>query len=147
MIYILTCIQKLSLFGGGKEYLPTEVDYENLNSPLEAISNTNKKVTVKKENSKCILESNELEKSYEMPIIYYKGYKAVLNAKNKSNVDLEITKTKNGLIKITLPKDNLDGKITIWYQGTILQDFSYIISFVSISFMIIYKFKKTPTCN
>ncbi|MCI8309628.1 MAG: hypothetical protein HFJ45_05480 [Clostridia bacterium] len=95
-------------------------------------------INVEKENSKCIVEIQNLENSYEIPIIYYKGYKAILDNGN-NQIELNTEKSKNGLILVNLPKSktNSYGKLTIWYNGTNIQKLSYIISILAIIITIL----------
>lgn len=125
--------------GGGKEYLPIEVNYEKLKTPFFAISNLPNPIPIKKENSKYLIENRNYDISYyELPIIYYKGYKATLETENNKKINLKIEKTQNGLVKTNLKENENIGKITVWYNGTSIQKVSYIISFSSFLILIFY---------
>lgn len=123
--------------GGGKEYLPIEVNYEKLNKPAFAISNLPNPIPVNKEKTKYLIENQNNKISYyELPIIYYKGYKATLETYDNKKINLKIEKTKNGLVKINLKENENIGKITVWYSGTVIQKISYIISCFSFILII-----------
>lgn len=129
--------------GGGKEYLPIEVNYEKLNKPSFAISNLPNPIPVNKEKTKYLIYNKNKEISYyELPIIYYKGYKAVLETDDNKKINLKTEKTQNGLVKINLKENENIGKISVWYNGTIVQKISYIISSFGIIFIIYSCFYK-----
>lgn len=128
--------------GGGKEYLPIEVNYEKLKTPSFAISNLPNPIPVNKEKAKYLIENKNHEISYyELPIIYYKGYKAILKNENNEKINLKLEKTENGLVKINLKENENIGKIIVWYNGTTIQKISYIISFSSLLILIFYYFR------
>ncbi len=66
----------------------------------------------------------------ELPLVFYKGYKAILNGEI-----LSIGESKNGLIEFTI---NQSGKIEVFYTWTLVQQISWYITLFSIFILIIY---------
>lgn len=76
--------------GGGREYLPIEVKYEELTNQNQAISNLGEKINIKKDNLRCEFKYENDREWFDVPYIYYKGYKADLEKKSGEVVNLEI---------------------------------------------------------
>lgn len=76
----------------------------------------------------------------ELPLTYYKGYKATLDDK-----EINISESENGLVKIPIDKS---GDIKVWYAGTMIQKISPYITLISIILLCIFIFlqsrKKNP---
>lgn len=63
----------------------------------------------------------------DVPFIYYKGYKAMLEDKNGETIDLQVTgEGDNGLCRVYL--NGGTGTLTVKYKSTKLQIVSYLIS-------------------
>lgn len=60
----------------------------------------------------------------ELPLVYYKGYKATLNGN-----DVLVTESKYGLVEIPVIQS---GRIEVWYAGTATQQFSWYFTLVCI---------------
>lgn len=74
--------------------------------------------------------------SLELPLIYYKGYQAIINGEVTNTY-----KTSNGLVGIDI--DNIEsGEIYIYYRGTTLQMGSRLISFVTLMILLLVMFIK-----
>lgn len=133
--YISTIIYTIpESIGGGQEYLPVETDYDYLlNNSFIMTTDTGAKAAVSKENFKCtfFLEQYYNASSVEVPFIYYLGYVGNITTPEGQVTPLAIEKSENGLLKIIVP-DNLYGTINVWYDGTPLQNISYIISIATI---------------
>jgi hypothetical protein len=79
------------------------------------------------------LKTNQKE-ILELPLIYYKGYRAELN-----NKELDIGESPNGLLEITADKQ---GEVKIYYAGTVIQKISVWITLFSLLVLIGYLFYK-----
>lgn len=80
---------------------------------------------------KFIVETEQTsEDDLVLPLLYYKGYKAVAD-----NKELKIEQSKDGLIEVHSPKSS---KITVWYAGTLTQRISLIVSLISLVIFIAY---------
>jgi hypothetical protein len=70
----------------------------------------------------------------ELPLIYYKGYRAELN-----NKELEVGESKNGLLEIIAGQQ---GEVKVYYAGTVVQKISVWITLFSLLALIGYLFYK-----
>lgn len=66
----------------------------------------------------------------ELPLIYYKGYRAESNDK-----EITVSESENGLVEI--PVDN-SGQVKVYYAGTILQKVSFVLTILSIAGLIVF---------
>lgn len=80
--------------------------------------------------------NNTSNNSLELPLLYYKGYKALNNEKKELNV----YQTDNGLVGVDV--DTSDGIIYVFYGGTKIQKLSKIISIMTIIIFVIYLYLK-----
>lgn len=134
--YIETVIYTIpESIGGGQEYLPVETDYDHiLTNSFIASTDTGFQTAVSKENFKGIFYLDQAYKasSVEVPFIYYLGYVANITSPDGQTITpLEVQKSDRGLLKIIVP-NNLYGTITVWYDGTTIQQISYFISIVTL---------------
>ena len=108
----------------GGEYLPKEV-------ALNRTTYTYKNAGIKyhHEDNKLIVEFLNT-KNKELPLIYYKGYKATDGKK-----DYEVYRTKNGYVGVNIEENTK--KIEVYYEGTILYKKSRIISVIGLVMIII----------
>jgi hypothetical protein len=70
--------------------------------------------------------------SLTLPLIYYKGYTALLN-----NKKLPVTQSIHGLVQIPV---NETGEVKVYYEGTIIQRVSFCISILAIFALCIFSF-------
>ena len=123
--------------GGGKEYLPQntlikdgmEIDYSKLNASNMAISDSKNEINGTKGNLYFEFENNENDKTYQIPLFYYKGYKAKLISKDGEK-NLNVKLGKDGLVEIE--NINEKGKIIVCYEDTLIQKISYIVTILTI---------------
>ncbi len=80
--------------------------------------------------------NNTNNNSLELPLLYYKGYKALNNEKEELNVH----QTDNGLVGVDV--DTSDGIIYVSYGGTKIQKLSKIISIMTMIIFAIYLYLK-----
>lgn len=112
---------------GRGEYLPVGVPSEFYGYKYE----TKYKSEIYKNG--YIITSENIDKEMELPVIYYKGYKAY-EINEDGAKELNIEKNENGLIKV---KDVNSNKVQVIYEGTILQKISKVISIISMYLIII----------
>ena len=116
------------------EYLPKEINKDFIKTRGNIIisnNKTNHKFTKNGTNMEIIFYQENKDTYFELPLIYYKGYKATLN-----NNSLETFKTENGLLAVKV--NNIkSGKIIIKYEGTKINKICKIISLISTSIFII----------
>lgn len=83
-----------------------------------------------------VFNNNTNDNSLELPLLYYKGYKATIDEK-----ELNVYESDNGLVKVDINTIN-SGVIKVNYSGTSVQLISKIISLLSIIGFIIYAKKR-----
>lgn len=125
----------------GGEYLPQKVPnisfFKNRsNDSIRITYGENKIQNLNRENRILSFELTEKnETKLEVPLTYYKGYEAKLNAKK---IDLE--QSEYGLVEV---KTNDNGLVEIFYEGTFIQKISPYISLISFIALILYIFRKS----
>jgi len=125
--------------GGGEEWLPINTDREKLQETEVATADNGKKVKGKKVNgfAKYVFNAQLEREYYEIPYIWYKGYKAK-DAEGKSyEIDQNYT---TGLVRVYMPNNGQMGikEITVYYEGTKYQKISYIFSIIGIIMFALY---------
>jgi hypothetical protein len=134
---------------GGCEYLPSKI-------PSLEYLHTRGTNTIEHNNATTVVHGQRLENGIlginteiiqsdvlELPLIYYKGYKASLN-----NNEISVSESKNGLVEIPVGHS---GIIYVWYAGTIIQTISYYITILALAALCAYilsvKFKNKKSKN
>jgi len=116
------------------EYMPIEANKDYILNRGDVITSTIPlEHTFKRDGLKLEIDfsNNEGFNSLELPLIYYKGYQAIINGKVTNTY-----KTSNGLVGVDI--DNIEsGEIYIYYRGTILQMGSRLISFVTLMILLL----------
>lgn len=118
------------------EYLPAEVDRDYIKNRGNIITSNNKvEHTFKQTGTKIEITFKQKEKNteLELPLIYYKGYQAILD-----NKQLETFKTENGLLGIKI-NDIEEGTIKVAYKGTQISKITKLISLTTLITLIIVK--------
>ena len=90
----------------------------------------------------------------ELPYLYYPGYTVVLQYDNKE-INLETVESDYGFVKVVIPENVAEGKITVDYTATLLDKAAYIVSGISLLGFIVYiivfrkkiKIQKSQTNN
>lgn len=122
-----------------EDYLPISLNSNYIKNRNEIISSNNKlEYNYKRENNKLIIDfNNNNSKTFlELPFVYYKGYSTYIN-RNKVNNYM----TPNGLLGMTINKKYPNGKIEIFYEGTIIQKVSLLISLISLITYVLFERK------
>ena len=122
---------------GGREYMPAKIptyrmfaarkDSISITPQIAEVSDLNKESGVT--SFKLITESPV---TLELPLIYYKGYKAFLD-----NTEIPLNESNIGLIEIYTAQS---GNIEVYYFGTTIQKVSWYTTIVSIFALCIYIF-------
>lgn len=128
-------------YKGGLEYLPSRIpgySFMKERGGLIISENPNTQIAnLKRENgiTSFGVKANTLDK-LELPLIYYKGYKAELNSKN-----IPVEQSNYGLVQLII---NESGNIKAYYAGTTIQKNSWYITLISILifFIFIYRTKR-----
>jgi len=121
--------------GVGKEYVPSKVpslafidergEAVISRNGVSSIENLNKNKGITSFTAKVLLTD-----MMELPLIYYKGYKATLNGD-----EVLVTESENGLVEIPVVQS---GRVEVWYAGTTIQSFSWYITLISIAGLCVY---------
>lgn len=124
---------------GGAEYLPEGVDVKQLyDRGLIVTSNNSIKYDFYKTGTSIELtySNNNYDDTYlELPLIYYKGYKAFEN-----NTRIDVQKGNNGVIRLNL--HNQDAKIKLYYGFTVIRIIGYLTTLLILIFLVLYRLKK-----
>lgn len=120
---------------GNGEYFPAKVTFTSyLNDRKDKVERKNSDTSIsnfKKEKGITSFDIEVKEKdTLELPLLYYKGYSAVLNEK-----EISIKESGYGLIEIS---PNESGHIKVYYAGTVTQRISFWITILSIITLCIY---------
>lgn len=122
---------------GGLEYIPSKVP------SIEYIHNRGYKVETSDINAnisylnktKGVLRFHieaTKETTIELPLIYYKGYRAELDGK-----EMSVSESENGLVQVTTDKS---GSVNVYYGGTTAQKMGFYLTILSIIGLCIYIF-------
>lgn len=122
---------------GGLEYIPEKVPsiefIHQRGNRIETKNPETKISNLKKDSGITEFDiSTHSQETLELPLIYYKGYKAEIDGKKAS-----VEESDNGLIQIQAENAR---HIKIYYAGTILQHICFYISLISILLLCIYIF-------
>jgi hypothetical protein len=115
---------------GGLEYLPVKVpSYNYIHERGDSISveNTDTKINglFRYEGLTITNISVTNPDVLELPLVYYKGYKAYQMGEEK---EIRVSESKNGLVQIEVDKS---GWIRVYYAWTAIQQYSWYISVLS----------------
>ena len=126
---------------GNGEYLPESLNLAVDNSKVVDLEN-NQDIEFKREN--CILEFNTSEsKTYELPLIYYKGYKAYLIDSENKKHKIPVTLDAGRGLAIVNNTTGKQGTIKVKYEMTNIQKISYLVTILSFIIIILEnKFKR-----
>lgn len=73
---------------------------------------------------------------YVAPLLYYKGYRADIISPDGERHELDVGKSAEGLLKVTA--DTLSfGTVEVWYDGTLIQTVSNVISCLTVFGVIV----------
>lgn len=124
--------------GAGEEWLPIETQREYLTEPEKAADNEGGIVLGEKKEgcTKFVFEADMSKKYYDVPYVWYKGYRAV---DRKGNM-FEINKNREtGLVQVWLPEGGTGkDEITVYYAGTKYQKLAYAGTIAGIFLGIVY---------
>lgn len=86
------------------------------------------------------IDGDQGGKTLMLPRIYYKGYQIKLHSHGKAIVKPAVSK--NGLVAVNLPNDFKSGKVRVTYRLTKIARIGWVISLLSLTFLIWYLFKR-----
>ncbi|MDR1090757.1 MAG: YfhO family protein [Prevotella sp.] len=119
---------------GGLEYMPDKVpspEYIAQRGDRVGKKYEDTKVTSFRKGGVTVLDIITSEpETLELPLLYYKGYKAVFNGE-----EIQVSESGNGLVQIPVEKS---GSATIYYAGTFIQKSGYYITLISIIALCVF---------
>ena len=121
---------------GQGEYLPSKGKLEE--NYVFDTNNKDNQYDFKREKGKVVIELTEAKNSKQLniPLIYYKGYRAYITKQDKEE-ELKVELNENGMIRLN--NDNLKtGTVRVEYKMTSIQIISYIISYTTLIVVILY---------
>lgn len=124
------------------EYLPTKTDKSMLTvyQSTAFCSNNYANVDYTYENGCFTLHfsKNDEDNTYfDVPLIMYKGYKATLETENGIS-EVPLTYGENNRVRVYVGSEKA-GTIKVWYEGTIVQKISFIVSLASFGAVAVYQ--------
>ncbi len=120
--------EEIAGFGAGEEWLPVETQREMLNDRNQAKAEDGSAVTGSKKDGVFSFLADREKEYYDVPFIYYRGYKAVTG----DGMELEVNKDpETSLVRVFMPKEGKQEgsmEVTVRYGGTWIQRFSYAVN-------------------
>lgn len=115
----------------GSEYLPINYKLSYIADNIYYCGSSESSYSYERINNYSYLntENKKLDKSIEVPLTYYKGYKAYLV--NDKNNKVLVGYNKNGLVELSFEKPT-NSSVKIIYENTYVQKISFAISIISI---------------
>ncbi len=117
--------------GSGQEWMPLEVNTETLTNNSEALSASGRYVQGEKSRggSEFTFYVDPSEEWYDVPFIYYKGYRAT---DERGNEYITTGDPQNGLLRVEMAgtRSLERRKITVSYHGTKIQRFGYLLTMI-----------------
>ncbi len=127
-------------FIANHEYLPEGTDLNGLKDRGEIVTSNNKDIILKMKKKGNVVKveyknNNQGDTYIEVPLLYYYGYSAISEDKK----ECKISKGNNNVIRVKLTKN--EGKVKVYYKGTIIQKSSLLISIITWIVFILYYIK------
>lgn len=121
--------------GAGEEWLPLNTTREMLTTPNTATANDGMVVNGKRENGRFSFEADLSKEYYDVPFIWYRGYKAVASDGTVLKMDKN---PETSLVRVYMGESGFfDTKeVSIWYDGTKIQNLAYFANIMSILCLI-----------
>lgn len=123
----------------GGEWLPASVENRDLliEQSEHMTDNLGNEISFARNRGKVIALIDNGCEYVDVPLIYYKGYKAIITDANGKKTDIIVTGDgENGLSRAYVNGNS--GELIVNYAGTGIQYASFILSFVAIAIIILY---------
>lgn len=122
-------------YQGGLEYLPISVpSYYYIHQRGDSVKSQLSTTEINSINRDGGITNIQLSLTsadkIELPLVYYKGYKAILNNRN-----VDVRESEYGLVEVSVAES---GNLTVYYAETLVQKISWYISLVSALLLIVY---------
>ena len=125
---------------GSSEYLPENADVTDLE--LYNINKKDEEIEFTQTGSKIefYYEEKDVDLEINIPLIYYKGYKAYVIDENNNKTELKVSKNESNAHVLVRNDTIINGKITVEYKMTTIQKICYMISIITFIILIVYIF-------
>lgn len=125
---------------GNSEYLPLGTKFTD--KIVRNIATTDS-IEFTRRGSKIEFYYNDTENPMiiHIPLVYYKGYKAYIEEDNGTKTELFISQDEYSKNIILNSDKIITGNITVEYQITIVQKFSYVVTTITLILLIVYIYK------
>ena len=120
---------ELHMLGGGREWLPVEVNIDKLMYEQENVIDDGMGMHRKKEALSFEIKIDEKTECLEAPFIYYKGYEAYNLTKGKR---LRVVKSDNGLVEVDLDNIMVGDIVVVEYKDTMITWMARILSIFTV---------------
>lgn len=122
---------------GAGEWLPLVIADEiiDLEAEILVVPDQGDRKNLTTNGNYKIFQNDKEAESYQVPLIYYKGYEAWLYEENGTETQFEIQMDDNAQVLVINQKDK-QGNVYVHYAGTIIQKVSNVVSLLSIIFVI-----------
>ena len=119
--------------GWGKEYIPLDTNLYLLNRKDTVISNNGTEIYVDRRGSTLKFSPirGENVKFFDLPILYYKGYKAVAVDDCGNELSLTVEKGNNNTVRVLCDKSDYS-QIKVSYTGTLVRKVAEFVSLFSV---------------
>jgi hypothetical protein len=134
---------------GWGEWLPLETNVWILDFQGFVKTSGGERIELTEKNgptAKFIINEDERENEFfEVPLLYYKGYSALIKTENGETEQLEIVKGENNVVRIV--GNDLSGEVCVSYSGTTVQKIAYVINALAIIALIVFSIYLSKTKN
>lgn len=126
-------IEKNSNCVGQGEWLPVSVQGKvtDMRAAGTVLLDEERIETIRKQGNVLFTASDDRMAEYEVPLIYYKGYKAILTDEDGQVQNLTVQESEHGLVKV-MNKTGCAGEVSVFYQETVIQKSSKWLSILTI---------------
>ena len=127
-----------SLIGNG-EYMP--IGFDSSDDDVYSIYDFQTKIDYEKEKSKLTFDYKKSDNEFKVhvPLTYYKGYTAyVVKDGIKTDDKIEVKRNELNSHLLLIGDSNIEGKIVVEYDMTLMQKAGYIISIMTLVLFINY---------
>ena len=115
--------------------------FDSSDDDVYSIYDFKTKIDYKKENSKLSFDYKKSDNEFKVhvPLTYYKGYKAyVIKDDVKTDDKIEVKRNELNSHLLLIGDSNIEGKIVVEYDMTIMQKIGYVISIMTLVLFINY---------
>lgn len=128
---------------GAEEWLPAGVKGKHLKkTDRNVVADDKVTIAYTEGYNEIVFSATEPANQYQIPLVYYKGYEAVITDEKgvTSQLPIMTDEAYTGAMWVLNP-DQITGTVRVHYEGTVLQKVSMGISAVTILLLVIWYFK------